>query len=56
LAPSEDKSVCSQTSNTVTETIPNDRFVYKYAGNQNYSGNPYTRWLDIEKEEAKLFK
>ncbi|XP_003240028.1 serine/arginine-rich splicing factor 4 [Acyrthosiphon pisum] len=56
LAHSEDRSVCIQTSNTITETTPNDRFVYKYAGNQSYDGNPYTRWLDIETEESKLFK
>ncbi|XP_022178895.1 serine/arginine-rich splicing factor 4-like isoform X2 [Myzus persicae] len=56
LSHSEDKSVCVQTSNTVTETTPNARFVYKYAGNPSYSGNPYTRWLDIETEESKLFK
>ncbi|KAL5232888.1 hypothetical protein ACI65C_000298 [Semiaphis heraclei] len=56
LSHSEDKSVCIQTSNTVTETTPNSRVVYKYAGNQSYGGNPYTRWLDIQTEESKLFK
>lgn len=53
---SENKSVYVQTSNTVTETTPNTRFVYKYEGNRNYEGNPYTRWLNIETEESKLFK
>ncbi|XP_026812393.1 U11/U12 small nuclear ribonucleoprotein 48 kDa protein-like [Rhopalosiphum maidis] len=53
---SEDKLVGIQTSNTVTETKPNARFMYKYEGNRNYSGNPYIRWLDIKTEESKLLK
>lgn len=54
LTHSEDKSADVQTSNTVIETTPYERFVYE--GIKTYSGNPYTRWLDIEIEESKLYE
>jgi len=52
----EDKSTCVKTSDTVTETVSNNRLIYKYEGSQNYVGNPYTRWLDIKTEESRLLK
>lgn len=52
----EDKSSNVEISNNIAETVPNNRFIYKYGGNRNYNGNPYTRWLGIEKEESKLSK
>jgi len=53
LSHSEDKSADVQTSNTVIETTPYERYVYE--GIKTYSGNPYTRWLNIELEESKLY-
>ncbi|VVC34746.1 Hypothetical protein CINCED_3A019783 [Cinara cedri] len=47
-------SICTETSSSGSQTVLNNRIVYKYEGIQNYGSNPYTRWLDIESEESKL--
>ncbi|KAF0763046.1 U11/U12 small nuclear ribonucleoprotein 48 kDa protein-like [Aphis craccivora] len=54
LSHSKDQSADVQTSNTVIETTPYERFMYE--GIKTYSGNPYTRWLNIELEESKLYE
>ncbi|XP_050428667.1 U11/U12 small nuclear ribonucleoprotein 48 kDa protein-like isoform X2 [Adelges cooleyi] len=46
---------CGNWQETNVEPTNSDRVHYKYEGSKFFSGNPYTRWITIEKEESKLF-
>lgn len=52
----DNTSINIENANNITESGSNNRFIYKYEGNQNYNGNPYTRWTNIKVEESELFK
>ncbi|XP_050532755.1 U11/U12 small nuclear ribonucleoprotein 48 kDa protein-like [Daktulosphaira vitifoliae] len=52
----DQKNVHENVQSTNVKLVNNNRVYYKFEGSRHFSGNPYTRWMNIEKEESTFFK